>query len=557
MRRGLIQLSTALPNNIKLTIHKSSNRLKLLRYIYEVCMDFGYKLETYILTVIIIDKYLQNLKKNNEKEDLQLVGISSLLIAAKIEEKTCRTISEYSEVTEFVYTNDRILEMELKLLVFFDFSFTFVLPYHYINKSLYINKKSRVLESSVKNSSCEKGCSRLQSTSFKTINSNNDVLDDHKKGKLFDNALTNQYECIINKKRTNSGIVNNHNSKRNPKGSHEKDCSNLFSDGSTCITNIHEINNNRRMKVKEEALIDRFISMEFPLDSNNNSFIDESIKDSNMSNINDKFDHSKIQSKDEKNEKQKNTTDNMNKYRIKSFNQINNDSSDIKIINSNINIEKSKMINKNSEEDTSKAHKRFKCNGSNNKNDNESKSLEEEFFIANNKNNNSNINTNIENYKENETQLEETKNSEDPAIKNNTKRQVLSEKTNYQIPNDKKIGFSNTNINSRNSKANIELINNSPYISPMSSIINTKNKNNSNNETKFPENKFENELEFQKFKIELTLHCICYVLEKEETNMYYVYAKADSLCNQIITTGDYKEVEWYVSKHKWIFNKLT
>lgn len=95
---------------IKLTIHKSTHRRKLLRWIYEVCRDFKYSLYTYTTTVLIIDKYTE--KNGLELGEYQLIGISSLFLAAKIEESKTRRVSEYSLVTDKAFTGQDIIRKE-------------------------------------------------------------------------------------------------------------------------------------------------------------------------------------------------------------------------------------------------------------------------------------------------------------------------------------------------------------------------------------------------------------------------------------------------------------
>lgn len=128
--KNILAETTNIPANIKLTIHKTPKRIKLIRWIYEVLIDFDFSSFTYILTVSIIDNYL----KENKLVDLQLLGISALFIAAKMEEKELKDISDYIEVTDNSYSQKEILDMEFKILESLRFNLNFVLPQHFFKK---------------------------------------------------------------------------------------------------------------------------------------------------------------------------------------------------------------------------------------------------------------------------------------------------------------------------------------------------------------------------------------------------------------------------------------
>lgn len=107
---AFLDITNITSKRIKLTIHKSAHRQKLLRWIYEVCRDFRYSLYTYTTTVLIIDKYTE--KNGFELPRYQLIGISSLFLAAKIEESVTKPVSEYSMVTDRAFTEKEIVQWE-------------------------------------------------------------------------------------------------------------------------------------------------------------------------------------------------------------------------------------------------------------------------------------------------------------------------------------------------------------------------------------------------------------------------------------------------------------
>lgn len=126
IKRAFEDITNLTSKHIKLTIHKSLHRKKLLRWIYEVCRDFKYTQYTYTLSVLIVDKYTE--KSGFELDEYQLLGISSLFLAAKIEEKTTKPVSEYAVVTDFSYSVNEIISKETLILETVDYNIFPKLP---------------------------------------------------------------------------------------------------------------------------------------------------------------------------------------------------------------------------------------------------------------------------------------------------------------------------------------------------------------------------------------------------------------------------------------------
>ena len=72
--------------------------------------------ETFHLAVEFIDRYLENSVFEVPKSQLQLIGITSLFVAAKIEEIYPQKINEFAYVTDGACTIQDILDHELVLL---------------------------------------------------------------------------------------------------------------------------------------------------------------------------------------------------------------------------------------------------------------------------------------------------------------------------------------------------------------------------------------------------------------------------------------------------------
>ncbi|AED90976.1 unnamed protein product [Arabidopsis thaliana] len=89
-------------------------RAILIDWLLEVHIKFELNLETLYLTVNIIDRFLS--VKAVPKRELQLVGISALLIASKYEEIWPPQVNDLVYVTDNAYSSRQILVMEKAIL---------------------------------------------------------------------------------------------------------------------------------------------------------------------------------------------------------------------------------------------------------------------------------------------------------------------------------------------------------------------------------------------------------------------------------------------------------
>ncbi|KAK8740956.1 hypothetical protein OTU49_002793 [Cherax quadricarinatus] len=90
-------------------------RAILLDWLTEVCEVYRLHRETYYLATDFIDRYL-SASRDVPKQQLQLIGITCLFIAAKIEEIYPPKLSEFAYVTDGACTDNEILEKELVIL---------------------------------------------------------------------------------------------------------------------------------------------------------------------------------------------------------------------------------------------------------------------------------------------------------------------------------------------------------------------------------------------------------------------------------------------------------
>ncbi|XP_037909396.1 G1/S-specific cyclin-E isoform X2 [Hermetia illucens] len=96
-------------------------RAILLDWLIEVCEVYKLHRETYYLAVDYLDRYLSGNKKI-QKTHLQLIGITCLFVAAKVEEIYPPKIGEFAYVTDGACQEEDILQQELLLLKALDWN---------------------------------------------------------------------------------------------------------------------------------------------------------------------------------------------------------------------------------------------------------------------------------------------------------------------------------------------------------------------------------------------------------------------------------------------------
>lgn len=92
----------------------------LIDWLIEVHLKFKLVPESLFLTVNLIDRFLEREQVNRQK--LQLVGVTAMLIACKYEEIYPPIVKDFVYITDNAYTKEEILEMERKILQTLDFN---------------------------------------------------------------------------------------------------------------------------------------------------------------------------------------------------------------------------------------------------------------------------------------------------------------------------------------------------------------------------------------------------------------------------------------------------
>lgn len=120
-------------------------RAILLDWLIEVCEVYKLHRETYYLAVDYIDRFLSR-KKEQKKTHLQLLGITSLFVAAKVEEIYPPKIGEFAYVTDGACSEDDILREELLLLSELQWSINPVTVMGWLGLYMQVNVTSRMAE---------------------------------------------------------------------------------------------------------------------------------------------------------------------------------------------------------------------------------------------------------------------------------------------------------------------------------------------------------------------------------------------------------------------------
>lgn len=112
----------------------------LIDWLNEVHYQFHLTLETFHMTVSIIDRYLQEVTHLSRKY-LQLVGVTALFIASKYEDLYPAEIGDFVYIADNTYTKKQILQME-KQIVRVSFFLLLSIPKQIFNHFYFLNRNS-------------------------------------------------------------------------------------------------------------------------------------------------------------------------------------------------------------------------------------------------------------------------------------------------------------------------------------------------------------------------------------------------------------------------------
>lgn len=107
-------------------------RAVLIDWIVSMCHSYHYDSETLFLTVRILDRFLS--KRSVEKSKLQLVGMTAMLIASKLEEVYSPSIRDLVHKASNQYRKEEFIQMERYMLGSLDWIVTSVTAHQFLNR---------------------------------------------------------------------------------------------------------------------------------------------------------------------------------------------------------------------------------------------------------------------------------------------------------------------------------------------------------------------------------------------------------------------------------------
>ncbi|KAJ4914136.1 Cyclin-B1-1 [Raphanus sativus] len=103
-------------------------RFILVEWLVDVCVRFELNPETFYLTVNIMDRFLS--AKPVPRKELQLVGLSALLMSSKYEEIWPPQVGDLVDIADHAYSHKQVLVMEKTILSTLEWYLT--VPTHYV-----------------------------------------------------------------------------------------------------------------------------------------------------------------------------------------------------------------------------------------------------------------------------------------------------------------------------------------------------------------------------------------------------------------------------------------
>jgi len=122
----------------------STMRSILIDWMVEVHMKFRLLPETLYLCINILDRYLSCVSVPRKR--LQLVGVTSLLVACKYEEIYPPEVKDCVYITDRAYTRSEVLETEAHIVKTLKFRMTVPTGYHFLQRFLHISKANREMK---------------------------------------------------------------------------------------------------------------------------------------------------------------------------------------------------------------------------------------------------------------------------------------------------------------------------------------------------------------------------------------------------------------------------
>jgi len=107
----------------------------LLDWLIEVHNQFKLLQETLYMTIFIIDRYLQADGLHLKRNKFQLLGVTCMFTASKVEEMYAPEINDFVYITDNAFSAAEIRQMEIKVLSTLNFALGRPLPLHFLRRN--------------------------------------------------------------------------------------------------------------------------------------------------------------------------------------------------------------------------------------------------------------------------------------------------------------------------------------------------------------------------------------------------------------------------------------
>lgn len=116
----------------------ANKRKNILEYLFYYNYRWKLNNDSMFLTVNIMDRYINKVKIN--KNEYELIGLASFLIASKYEDIYSPDVNAISIIFSFKYNPQQILEKEKQILISLDFSLLYNSSHKYLNLIYHISE---------------------------------------------------------------------------------------------------------------------------------------------------------------------------------------------------------------------------------------------------------------------------------------------------------------------------------------------------------------------------------------------------------------------------------
>lgn len=96
-------------------------RATLYCWMAELCSDMRFQKTTFYMSITYCDKFFEKAQRLYGPEELQLVGVTAVYIASKVEEVFVPTVKIFSKSTDYSSSVRRICQMEKEMMTVLGF----------------------------------------------------------------------------------------------------------------------------------------------------------------------------------------------------------------------------------------------------------------------------------------------------------------------------------------------------------------------------------------------------------------------------------------------------